>query len=153
MAEKTNEGAPEASSDSKPQGADAAPAIVVRDLVARHGHNLGHRKLASGEAWARIQFRSDEDAAAFAATLRWSAFDHVPVDVAALGATPAPVPDAPELGKLRDELKAAKAALTKATGELKDERAAHVLTKGKLTEADEAIEKLKKGPGKTKPKG
>jgi hypothetical protein len=46
------------------------PTIVVRDLVARHGHNIGHRRLVAGEAWARLQFRSDADAADFAGALR-----------------------------------------------------------------------------------
>lgn len=49
-------------------------AIIVRDLVANHGHNIGHRRLVKDEAWCRLQFRSQEDLSAFASILRWSAF-------------------------------------------------------------------------------
>ncbi len=49
-------------------------ASIVRDLVANHAHNIGHRRLVQGEAWCRMQFRNEEDLAAFAGLLRWSAF-------------------------------------------------------------------------------
>lgn len=49
-------------------------AIIVRDLVANHAHNIGHRRLVKDEAWARLQFRDQKDLDAFAGLLRWSAF-------------------------------------------------------------------------------
>jgi hypothetical protein len=49
-------------------------AIIVRDLVAVHSHNIGHRRLVKGEAWCRMQFRDQKDLDALAGTLRWSAF-------------------------------------------------------------------------------
>jgi hypothetical protein len=49
-------------------------AIIVRDLVANHSHNIGHRRLVKDEAWARLQFRDQKDLDAFASLLRWSAF-------------------------------------------------------------------------------
>jgi hypothetical protein len=47
---------------------------IVRDLVANHAHNIGHRRLVRDEVWCRMQFRDESDLAAFAGTLRWSAF-------------------------------------------------------------------------------
>jgi hypothetical protein len=48
--------------------------MIVRDLIANHGHNIGHRRLVQGEVWCRMQFRDERDLTDFAATLRWSAF-------------------------------------------------------------------------------
>ena len=62
-------------------------AILVRDLVAIHGHNIGHRRLVKGEAWCRMQFRDQKDLDALAGTLRWSAFKFEEP-----AATPAPAP-------------------------------------------------------------
>jgi hypothetical protein len=47
---------------------------IVRDLVANHAHSIGHRRLVRDEVWCRMQFRDESDLAAFAGTLRWSAF-------------------------------------------------------------------------------
>jgi hypothetical protein len=49
-------------------------ASIVRDLVANHAHNIGHRRLVKDEVWARMQFRDQADLTAFAGLLRWSAF-------------------------------------------------------------------------------
>ena len=49
-------------------------ANIFRDLVAIHGHNIGHRRLVKGEVWCRMEFRNQKDFDALAGTLRWSAF-------------------------------------------------------------------------------
>jgi hypothetical protein len=51
--------------------------MIVRDLVANHGHDIGHRRLVRDEVWCRLQFRSEADLIAYAKTLRWSAFRFV----------------------------------------------------------------------------
>jgi hypothetical protein len=51
--------------------------MIVRDLIANHGHDIGHRRLVRDEVWCRMQFRSDADLIAFAKSLRWSAFRFV----------------------------------------------------------------------------
>jgi hypothetical protein len=48
--------------------------VIVRDLIANHTHNIGHRRLVQGEVWCRMQFRDQQDEAAFMRTLGWTAF-------------------------------------------------------------------------------
>lgn len=107
---------------------------VIRDLVARHGHSIGSRKLAAGEVWTRLQFRSDADAAAFASILRWSAFDFVTVAYQ----PPAPVASngAADVDELVKQLGAAAKQIETLQEALKSERADHDATVEKLTKAD-----------------
>jgi hypothetical protein len=39
--------------------------MIVRDLIANHGHDIGHRRLVRDEVWCRMEFRSDADLIAF----------------------------------------------------------------------------------------
>lgn len=64
--------------------------MIVRDLVANHGHNIGHRRLVKDEVWCRMQFRDDADLVAFAGLLRWSAFRFQPPADAAKSADSKP---------------------------------------------------------------
>lgn len=66
--------------------------MIVRDLVANHAHNIGHRRLVKGEVWCRMQFRDAADEAAFMRTLGWSAFRAIEP---AQTPEPTPAADAP----------------------------------------------------------
>lgn len=63
--------------------------MIVRDFVANHGFDIGHRRLVKDEVWCRMQFRDEADLHAYAVRQRWSAFRFVDA-AASPAATPEP---------------------------------------------------------------